>query len=33
MVIGSEWLRKLVRQGDERAAAQMDAMAGLLERR
>jgi hypothetical protein len=33
MAVGPEWLRELIREGDERAAAQMDAMTLLLERR
>jgi hypothetical protein len=30
MAVGPEWLRELIRQGDERAASQMDAMTMLL---
>lgn len=31
MTIGPAWVRELIEQGDERAAAQLDAMAALLE--
>ncbi len=31
MTVGPEWVRELIRQGDERAAVQLDAMAVLLE--
>ena len=30
--VGPEWLRELIREGDEGAAAQLDAMALLLAR-
>jgi hypothetical protein len=33
MSIGPTWVRELIEQGDERTAAQLDAMATLLERR
>jgi hypothetical protein len=30
MVIGPEWVRDLIRRGDERTVAQLDVMADLL---
>jgi hypothetical protein len=33
MVIGPQWVRDLIEQGDERAAVHLDAMTALLERR